>query len=48
MDTQLSSRSHPVIGPIAILLAPVPLYGDMSTTLRIRSAILPTAALHLS
>ena len=26
MDTQLSSRSHPVIGPPALPLAPVPLF----------------------
>jgi hypothetical protein len=26
MDTQLSSRSHPVTGPLALPLAPVPLF----------------------
>jgi len=31
MDTLLSSRSHPVIGPLALPLAPVPFFWPMLT-----------------
>jgi hypothetical protein len=31
MDTQLSSRSHPVIGPPALPLAPVPLFWPLAS-----------------
>lgn len=31
MDTQLSSRSHPVNGPLALPLAPVPLFWEILT-----------------